>query len=95
LVDILAQLNKQLALQMRSEFDKGKDKKKTGKDEFGVTLLDEEPEWVWMRSDEGGNNIVLRLDQEYGYIINVTQGDMEIRDYELGEGDNEIYINQR
>ena len=95
LVDILAQLNKQLAIQMRNEFDKGKDKKKTGKDEFGVILLDEEPEWVWMRSDEAGNNIVLRLDQEYGYIINVTQGDMEIRDYELGEGDNEIYINQR
>ena len=95
LVDILEQLNKQLALQMRNEFDKGKDKKKTGKDEFGVTLLDEEPEWVWMREDEAGNNIVLRLDQENGYIINVTQGDMEIRDYQLGEGDNEIYINQR
>ena len=94
LVDILAQLNKQLALQMRNEFDKGREKKKTGKDEFGVTLLNEEPEWVWMRSDEGGNNIVLRLDQENGYIINVTQGDIEIRDYELGEGDNEIYINQ-
>ena len=28
---------------MRNEFDKGKDKKKTGKDEFGVILLDEEP----------------------------------------------------
>jgi hypothetical protein len=94
LVDILAQLNKQLAIQMQSAFDKKKDKK-TGKDEFGVTLLDEDPEWVWMRSDEAGNNIVLRLDQENGYIINVTQGDMEIRDYELGEGDNEIYINQR
>jgi len=94
LVDILAQLNKQLALQMINEFDKGREKKKTGKDEFGVTLLNEEPEWVWMRSDEGGNNIVLRLDQENGYIINVTQGDIEIRDYELGEGDNEIYINQ-
>jgi hypothetical protein len=94
LVDILAQLNKQLALQMRSEFDKGKDKRKTGTDEFGVTLLIEEPEWVWMRSDEAGNNIVLRLSQENGYIINVTQGDTEIRDYQLGEGDNEIYINQ-
>jgi hypothetical protein len=94
LVDILAQLNKQLAIQMQNVFDKKKDKK-TGKDEFGVTLLNEEPEWVWMRSDEAGNNIVLRLDQENGYIINVTQGDMEIRDYELGEGDNEIYINQR
>ena len=94
LVDILAQLNKQLAIQMRSEFDK-KSKSKTGTDEFGVTLLDEDPEWVWMRSDEAGNNIVLRLNQENGYIINVTQGDMEIRDYQLGEGDNEIYINQR
>ena len=93
LVDILAQLNKQLAIQMQSAFDKKKDKK-TGKDEFGVTLLNEEPEWVWMRSDEAGNNIVLRLDQENGYVINVTQGDIEIRDYELGEGDNEIYINQ-
>src|SRR5210317_891045 len=95
LVDILEQLNKQLALQMRNEFDKVKDKRKTGTDEFGVTLLIEEPEWVWMRSDEAGNNIVLRLCQENGYNINVTQGDIEIRDYELGEGDNEIYINQR
>jgi len=94
LVDILEQLNRQLALQMRSEFDKGKDKRKTGTDEFGVTLLNEEPEWVWMRSDEGGNNIVLRLDQENGYTINVTQGDTEIRDYTLGEGNNEIYIIQ-
>ena len=94
LVDILAQLNKQLAIQMQSAFDKKK-KSKTGTDEFGVTLLIEEPEWVWMRSDEAGNNIVLRLSQENGYIINVTQGDMEIRDYQLGEGDNEIYINQR
>ena len=94
LVDILAQLNKQLAVQMQNQFDK-KSKSKTGTDEFGVTLLNEEPEWVWMRSDEAGNNIVLRLSQENGYNINVTQGDMEIKDYELGEGDNEIYINQR
>ena len=96
LVDILAQLNKQLALQMRSEFDKRKDKKKSGVDEFGVTLLDEDPQWVWMRSDELNNNIVLRLDQEYGYIINVTQGDTEILDYELGDGaTNVITINQQ
>ena len=95
LLDILAQLNQQLALQMRNEFDKGKDKKKTGQDEFGVILLDEEPQWVWMRSDEAGNNIELRLDQENGYTINVIQGDVEIMDYQLGEGDNEIYINQR
>ena len=93
LKDILAELNKQLAIQMQSEFDKKK-KTKTGQDEFGVILLDEEPQWVWMRSDESNNNIVLRLDQENGYIINVTQGDMEIIDYELGDGDNVINIYQ-
>ena len=96
LVDILAQLNKQLALQIRSEFDKGKDKKKTGQDEFGVILLDEDPQWVWKRTDESGNNIELRLDQEYGYVINVTQGDIEIIDYELGDSPtNQIRINQQ
>jgi len=95
LKDILAELNKQLAVQMKSEFDKDK-KKKAGQDEFGVILLDEEPQWVWMRTDESNNNIVLRLNQEDGYIINVTQGDTEIIDYELGDGDNyiDIYQNQ-
>ena len=96
LVDILEQLNKQLALQIRSEFDKSKDKKKTGQDEFGVILLDEDPQWVWKRTDESGNNIELRLDQEYGYIINVIQGDIEIIDYELGDSPtNQIRINQQ
>ena len=93
LKDILAELNKQLAIQMQSEFDKKKDKK-TGQDEFGVILLDEEPQWVWMRTDEAGNNIVLRLNQEDGYTINVIQGDTEIIDYELGDGDNVIFIYQ-
>ena len=91
--DILAELNKQLAIKMKSEFDKDK-KKKAGQDEFGVILLDEEPQWVWMRTDESGNNITLRLNQENGYIINVTQGDTEIIDYELGDGDNYINIYQ-
>jgi hypothetical protein len=93
LKDILAELNKQLAIKMKSEFDKDK-KKKTGQDEFGVILLDEDPQWVWMRTDESGNNIILRLNQENGYIINVTQGDTEIIDYELGDGDNYINIYQ-
>ena len=93
LKDILAELNKQLAVQMQSEFDKKKDRK-AGQDEFGVILLDEEPQWVWMRTDEAGNNIVLRLNQEDGYTINVTQGDTEIIDYDLGEGDNVIFIYQ-
>ena len=95
LVDILDQLNKQLALQMRSEFDKNKDTKKAGKDEFGVILLLEDPQWVWTRLDAAQNNIVLRLDMENSYTINVRQGDTEIIDYELGDGgQNQIRINQ-
>jgi hypothetical protein len=95
LVDILDQLNKQLALQMRSEFDKNKDTKKAGKDEFGVILLLEDPQWVWTRLDAAQNNIVLRLNMENSYTINVRQGDTEIIDYELGDGgQNQIRINQ-
>ena len=93
LLDVLAELNKQLALKMQSEFDKKKTKK-AGQDEFGIILLDEEPQWVWIREDEAGNRITLRLDQEQGYTINVTQQGFEIIDYDLGEGDNEIYIIQ-
>ena len=48
-----------------------------------------------MREDAAQNNIVLRLDQQYGYNINVTQGDTEIIDYELGDGgSNQIRIYQ-
>ena len=92
--DILAELNKQLALQMRSEFDKVKDKRKEGRDEFGVLLIIEDGNYIWEREDASGNIIRLKLDQENGYIINVTQQDFEIRDYTLGEGSNEINIIQ-
>jgi hypothetical protein len=92
-IDFLAELNKQLALKMQNEFDKKKTKK-TGQDEFGIILIDEEPNWIWIREDEAGNNITLKLDQEQGYNINVVQQGFEIIDYELGEGDNEIYIIQ-
>ena len=50
------------------------------------------PKMVTKKSS--GNNIILRLHQEYGYIINVTQGDTEIMDYQLGDGDNVINIYQ-
>jgi hypothetical protein len=93
LKDILAELNKQLAIQMQSEFDK-KGKTKAGLDEFGVLLLDEDPQWVWKRTDAASNNIELRLNQEDGYLINVVQGDEEIIDYQLGDGDNYITIYQ-
>ena len=97
LVDILAQLNKQLAMQMRSEFDKKKSATGVtfGKDpETGIILLDENPQYVFIREGGSGNYLELRLDQEYGYILNVQQNDFEVFDYTIGGQQNEIRIKQ-
>ena len=94
--DILKQLNDQLAKQMRSQFDKKRsgDGVVTGKDEeTGIIVLNEEPQWLVIRETES-NYFELRLDQEYGYNINIVQGDEEIYDYEIGGNVNEINIIQ-
>ena len=100
LADILKQINEELAEQMRNEFDKQQERKSIegitlGKDpETGVIILDESPEWVWIREDASGAYIELRLDQEYGYILNIRQGEFEMYDFELLGQDNEINILQ-
>ena len=100
LADILKQINEELALQMRNEFDKQEERKSIegitlGKDpETGVIILDESPQWVWIREDASGAYIELRLDQEYGYILNIIQGEFEMYDFELPGQDNEINILQ-
>ena len=97
LVDILAQINKELRKEMEDEFKKQKTVAKVtlGKDpETGVILLDEDPQWVWIREDEGGNYIELRLDKEYGYQLNIRQNDFEIIDFELEGIENAINIIQ-
>ena len=97
LADILAQINKELAKAMRSEFDKQKsvDGIFLGKHpETGVIILDEDPQWVWIREDASGSYIELRLDKEYGYVLNVIQGEFEQYDFELGGIENAITIQQ-
>ena len=100
LADILKQINEELALQMRNEFDKQEERKSIegitlGKDpETGVIILDESPQWVWIREDASGAYIELRLDQEYGYILNIIQGEFEMYDFELLGQENEITIQQ-
>ena len=100
LADILKQINEELAEQMRNEFDKQEEKRSIegitlGKDpETGVIILDESPQWVWIREDASGSYIELRLDQEYGYILNITQGEFEMYDFELLGQENEINILQ-
>ena len=97
LADILEQINKELAKAMRSEFDKQKsvDGIFLGKHpETGVIILDEDPEWVWIREDASGSYIELRLDKEYGYVLNIIQGEFEQYDFELGGIENAITIQQ-
>ena len=97
LADILEQINKELAKAMRNEFDKQKsvDGIFLGKHpETGVIILDEDPQWVWIREDASGSYIELRLDKEYGYILNIIQGEFEMYDFELLGQDNEINIQQ-
>jgi len=97
LADILEQINKELAKQMRNEFDKQKsvDGIFLGKHpETGVIILDEDPEWVWIREDASGSYIELRLDKEYGYVLNIIQGEFEQYDFELGGIENAITIQQ-
>ena len=97
LADILKQINEELAKQMSDEFEKQRTvgEIKLGKDpETGVIILDEDPQWVWIREDASGAYIELRLDKEYGYIINIVQGEFEMYDFELGGQDNEINIEQ-
>ena len=97
LADILEQINRELAKAMRSEFDKRSsvDGILLGKNpETGVIILDEDPQWVWSREDASGSYIELRLDKEYGYVLNIIQGEFEQYDFELGGIDNAITIQQ-
>ncbi len=96
LADILAQINKELAKAMRSEFDKqSTDGIFLGKNpETGVIILDEDPQWVWIREDASGSYIELRLDKEYGYILNIIQGEFEMYDFQLQGQENQINIEQ-
>jgi len=97
LADILQQINDELAEAMRSEFDKKKSigDIQLGKNpETGVIILDEDPNWVWIREGAAGGYIELRLDKEYGYLLNIIQSEFEIIDFQLGGQENEITIRQ-
>ena len=97
LADILKQINEELAELMKSEFDKKRvvGDIRLGRDpETGVIILDEDPQWVWIREDASGGYIELRLDKEYGYLLNIIQSEFEIIDFQLGGQQNEINIQQ-
>tara|TARA_B110000305_G_C19457013_1_gene651626 strand:- start:26 stop:1132 length:1107 start_codon:yes stop_codon:yes gene_type:complete len=95
LADILDQINQALARLMRGALDERRQGIQLGKDpETGIELYDQNPDWVIRRDDGLGNFFELRLDQQYGYNVNMQQLDFSYRDYQLGDGQNEIDIIQ-
>ena len=100
LVDILEQINQELAIQMSDEFDKQRKRADFsnlvfGKDpETGIILLDDNDAYVWIREDAAGNYIELRLSKENTYQLNVQQQDFYVIDYEIGGNENAITIIQ-
>lgn len=88
LVDILDVLNRQLALQMRSEFEKGVDGIKLGKDpDTGIEIYDEETNWLFRR-DSGSHIFEMTLNKNNTYNINLKQDALEFYDIQIGEGGN-------
>ena len=57
--------------------------------ETGIRLDFEAPQWIWKRIDNGGaGTIQIKMHNEYGYSLNIQQGDFTVYDYRLGEGAN-------
>ena len=95
LADVLDLINQQLTRLMRGALDERVQGVQLGKDpETGIELYDLKPSWLIKREDGLGNTFELRLDQSYGYNLNMQQNDFEYRDYQLGDGQNEIDIIQ-
>ena len=101
LVDMIDQLNLALSALFRDELKSQNeqifDQKLGGYDETTrITLENQDPSWIVKRTSIDVNNYLqLNLNQEYGYSIDMEQGDEVIYDYRLGSGNNNINIKQR
>jgi len=59
--------------------------------ETGIRLDLVEPHWIWRREDNGGaGTIQIKMHNEYGYSLNIQQGDFELYDYRLGDSGNNV-----
>jgi len=63
----------------------------------GITVLDQDPQWIYIREDAAGNYVRIELSKQNGYNINHNQGGNEVIDFEInpnGGAMNEITIIQ-
>ena len=96
LIDVLDQINKILAQEFLSQLtDVFVKKRITVTEAEGITVLDQGESWLFRR--EGSSSTVqIRLNKNYGYIINLEQDDFAVKNFSVGEGaDNDINIIQK
>ena len=98
LYDLLDKLNLALASLFKDLLDVSnakllkEDKNIYGFDaETGIRLDLVDPNWIWRREDNGGaGTIQIKMHNEYGYSLNIQQGDFELYDYRLGDSGNNV-----
>lgn len=101
LYDMIDMLNLALAALFRDELDKQNQEffavQTEGFDETTrITFNYEEPNYRVRRDDVGmKHHLDLTLNDQYGYTLNMEQGDEAVYNYTLGVGDNTIDIIQR
>ncbi len=91
LAQILKEMQDELAAKERTKF--------LGTDTTtGITVLDQDPNWIYIREDAAGNYVRIVLSKQSGYNINHNQGGNEVTDFEInpdgGAINNEITIIQ-
>jgi len=100
LFDALDQSMANIIKQMQTELDEKKKASITGTDPTtGITIIDQDPKWIYIREGASGNYVRMELDQRTTYSIDHNQNGNEVIDFEInpdgGAISNEIYINQR
>jgi hypothetical protein len=99
LFDALDQSMENLVRQAKTDLDRKETNPKLGFDETtGVTILNQDPRWIYIREGAGGNYVRMELQQGYNYRIDHNQNGNEIIGYEInpngGSINNEITIKQ-
>jgi hypothetical protein len=99
LFDALDQSMANLVREAKTDLDRKESNPKLGFDaETGVTILNQDPRWVYIREGAGGNYVRMELQQGYNYRIDHNQNGNEIIGFEInpdgGGINNEITIKQ-
>lgn len=89
----------QILKQMQDEFERGERLSFLGRDETtGITVLDQDPNYIYLREDAQGNYVRIVLSKDTTYRINHNQAGNEVIDFDInpdgGAISNEITIKQ-